>query len=176
MEIPFVLALCYPCFNFLCLMMFLHLGKALEIQGETVLPRTKLSPKDNNNLSVHMCACSVAQSCPTLCTPMDCSLPGSPVYEIFPSKNTGVGSHFLFQGISPVQVMNPSFWRLLYWQADSLSLHHVGSPIDLPRRALLKCKPNNPKLIAPVTFLSNSHASSQYFPCPKSSQGQVPAH
>ena len=86
MEIPFVLALCYPCFNFLCFMRFLHLGKALEIQGETVLPRAKLSPKDNNNLSVHMCACSVARSCPTLCTPMDCSLPGSPVYEIFPAR------------------------------------------------------------------------------------------
>ena len=28
-----------------------------------------------------MCACSVAQSCPTLCVPMDCSLAGSSVHE-----------------------------------------------------------------------------------------------
>ena len=29
---------------------------------------------------------SVAQSCPTLCDPMDCSLPGSSVHGIFQSK------------------------------------------------------------------------------------------
>ena len=28
----------------------------------------------------------VAQSCPTLCNPMDCSLPGSPVHEIFQAR------------------------------------------------------------------------------------------
>ena len=33
------------------------------------------------------------QSYPTLCNPIDGSLPGSPV----PGKNTGVGCHFLFQ-------------------------------------------------------------------------------
>ena len=27
--------------------------------------------------------CEVAQSCPTLCNPMDCSLPGSSVHGIF---------------------------------------------------------------------------------------------
>ena len=27
----------------------------------------------------HICCCSVAQSCPTLCDPMDCSTPGFPV-------------------------------------------------------------------------------------------------
>ena len=31
-------------------------------------------------------ACSVAQSCPTLCDPMDCSLPGSSVHGIFPAR------------------------------------------------------------------------------------------
>ena len=36
--------------------------------------------------------CLVMQSCPTLCNPMDCSLPGSSVHGIFfPGKNTGVG-------------------------------------------------------------------------------------
>ena len=28
------------------------------------------------------CACSVTQSCPTVCDSVDCSLPGSPVHEI----------------------------------------------------------------------------------------------
>ena len=29
-----------------------------------------------------MCTCSITQSCPTLCDPMDCSLPGSSVHSI----------------------------------------------------------------------------------------------
>ena len=37
----------------------------------------------------------VAQSCPTLHDPMDCSLPGSSAHGIFPGKSTGVGCHCL---------------------------------------------------------------------------------
>ena len=40
----------------------------------------------------------VAQLCLTLCNPMNCSLPGSSVHGI---QNTGVGCHFLLQGIKP---------------------------------------------------------------------------
>ena len=39
--------------------------------------------------------CLVAQSCPSLCSPMDCSPAGSSVHEDSPGKNTGVGCHFL---------------------------------------------------------------------------------
>ena len=39
----------------------------------------------------------VAQSCPTLSDPMDCSLPGSSIHGILQAKNTGVGCHFLVQ-------------------------------------------------------------------------------
>ena len=35
--------------------------------------------------------CLVAQLCPTLCDPMDCSLPDFSVHEDSPGKNTGVG-------------------------------------------------------------------------------------
>ena len=42
----------------------------------------------------------IAQSCPTLCDPMDCSLPGSLSPCDFPGKNTGMGCHFLLQGKS----------------------------------------------------------------------------
>ena len=48
----------------------------------------------------------VAQSCLALCDPMHCSLPGSSVHGIFHGKNTGVGCHFLFQGIFPTQGLN----------------------------------------------------------------------
>ena len=38
--------------------------------------------------------CEVAQSCPILCNPKDCSLPGLHPWD-FPGKNTRVGCHFL---------------------------------------------------------------------------------
>ena len=42
----------------------------------------------------------VAQLCPTLCDPMDCSSPGSSVHGDSPGKNTGVGCHALLWGSS----------------------------------------------------------------------------
>ena len=48
----------------------------------------------------------LAQSCPTLCDPMDSSQPGFSVHGIFPDKNTGVGCHFLLQGIFQTQGSN----------------------------------------------------------------------
>ena len=46
---------------------------------------------------VLMLLCLVAQSCPTLCDPMDYSPPGSFVHGDSPGKNTGVGCHALPQ-------------------------------------------------------------------------------
>ena len=51
--------------------------------------------------------CLVAQSCPTLCDPMDCSLPGCSVLGDSPGKNTRVGCCTLLQGIFPTQGLNP---------------------------------------------------------------------
>ena len=39
-----------------------------------------------------------------------------------PSKNTGMGCHFLLQEIFPSQGSNPHLLYLLHWQADSLPL------------------------------------------------------
>ena len=50
--------------------------------------------------------CFVAQSCPTLCNLMDCSLSGSCPWDS-PGKNTGVGCHALLQGIFLTQGSNP---------------------------------------------------------------------
>ena len=41
----------------------------------------------------------VTQLCPTICSPMDCSPPGSCIHEILQEKNTGVSSCSLLQGI-----------------------------------------------------------------------------
>ena len=49
----------------------------------------------------------VAQWCLTFCDPMDCSLSGVSVHGIFPGKNTGVGCHFLLQGIFLIQGSHP---------------------------------------------------------------------
>ena len=69
--------------------------------------------------------CVVAQSCPTLCNPLDCSLPGSPDHEDSPGKYTGVGRHALLQGIFPIQGLIPGlpqYRRVLY------QLSYQGSP------------------------------------------------
>ena len=45
----------------------------------------------------NLCCALVAQSCLTLCDPMDCSLPDSSVHGDSPGKNTAVGCHALLQ-------------------------------------------------------------------------------
>ena len=45
--------------------------------------------------------------------------------------NTGVGSHFLLQGIFPTQVSNLHLLWLLHWQVDSLPLSHRASRRNL---------------------------------------------
>ena len=49
--------------------------------------------------------CSVAQSCSTLCDPMDCSPPRLLCPWDFSGKNTGVGCHFLHQGIGCIMYL-----------------------------------------------------------------------
>ena len=55
----------------------------------------------------------------------------APLSMGFPSKNTGMGCHFLPQGIFLTQGSNLS---LLHWQIDSLPLSHQGSPLTGLRR------------------------------------------
>ena len=74
--------------------------------------------------NVHV-LCLVAQSCSTLCDPMDCGPPGSSVHGDSPGKNTGVGCHALFQGIFPNQGLNP---HLLHCRRILYCLSHQGSP------------------------------------------------
>ena len=69
--------------------------------------------------------CLVAQSCPTLCNPMDCSPPGSSVYGDSPGKNTEVCCYALLQVIFPTQGSNPG---LLHCRADSLLTEPLGNP------------------------------------------------
>ena len=72
-----------------------------------------------------------AQLQPTLFNSMDCSPPGSSVYEIIPARIWS-GLHSLLQGMLLTQGLNPiNLLGLLqhrHWQVDSSPLSHVGSP------------------------------------------------
>ena len=63
-----------------------------------------------------------AQSCPTLCNPVDCSLPGSFVHGIS-QQDPGEGCHLLLQRILPTQGPN-GLPQLLQRQSGSLPLSH----------------------------------------------------
>ena len=76
-----------------------------------------------------LCGYAVAQLCLSLCNPMDCSLPGLLCPWSFPGKNTGVGCHFLLQGVFLTQGSNPCLLILLHWQVDCVPPCHLGSPI-----------------------------------------------
>ena len=71
-----------------------------------------------------------AQLCPTICGPMDCRLHVSSVHRNSPGKNTGVGCHFLLQGIFPTQGSNPGLLHLLQWLVASLSLCQSGARLN----------------------------------------------
>ena len=66
-------------------------------------------------------ATEVAQSCPTLCNPMDCSLTRFLHPWDFPGKNNGVGFHFLLQEIFLTQGLNPG---LLHCRQTLYRLSH----------------------------------------------------
>ena len=72
----------------------------------------------------HQLTMKVTWLCPTLCNPMDCSPPGFCPWNS-PDKSTGLGCHFLLQGIFLIQGSNPN---LLYWQTDSLQSESPEKP------------------------------------------------
>ena len=84
---------------------------------------------------VHAYSLSPLQSYPTLCHPMDSSLPGFCVHGDSPGKNTGVGCHALLQGIFPTRdwtikpssLMSPALAGVFFttsaiWEAPELDL------------------------------------------------------
>ena len=75
------------------------------------------------------------QLCPTLCDPMDHSVPSCSVYGDPPGMNSGMGCHALLKGILPSQESNPSLLHLLHWQASSLPLVPYGKPLNRIRKS-----------------------------------------
>ena len=92
-----------------------------------------------------LCVCAKSlQLFPTLCDPMDCTLPGSSVQD-FPGK-TGVGCHALLQGIFLNQGSNLCLLGLLHWQAGSL-------PLAPPGKVKVKVTQSCPTLCSPMHYI-----------------------
>ena len=116
----------------------------------TRLPRPWDSPGKNTGVGCHfLLQCikvksesEVAQSCPTLSDPMDCSPPGSSVHGDFPGKSTGVGCHWEtnFWGYSITQS------RIILWSLSNLYLH----PYNLSW--ILDSKLNYLHILSPCLF------------------------
>ena len=81
--------------------------------------------------------CLLIQSRPILHNPLDCSPPGSSLWD-FPDKNIGVGCHFLLQGIFLTQGLNSPSPVL---QENSLPiLSHYGSSEDQQENTIKVCR------------------------------------
>ena len=68
---------------------------------------------------MHMCTCSVAQLCLTLCGPKDWGLPGSPVHRIFQARLLESVAVSSSRGILLIQISNLHLLHLLHYQVDS---------------------------------------------------------
>ena len=101
----------------------------------------------------------VVQSCPTLCDPIACSLPGSSVHGMLQARITGVGSHSLLWRIFPTQRSNPG---LLHCR--QILYHWIWSPwfLNSPMQSALSFAPGGrtcvlcplrPQPVLPSCFL-----------------------
>ena len=89
---------------------------------QIVIGRHQVASVLGNKVLIHMHAYKSLQLCPTL-QPYGLE-PARLLYPWYsPGKNTGVGCHFLLQGIIfPTQGLKLHFLCLLHWQAGSLPL------------------------------------------------------
>ena len=112
-------------------------------KGQSPVPRRAGQGMEQEELSLSFgcqyrthVLCLVAQSCLSLCDPMDCSPPGSSVHGDSPGENTRVGCHGLLQGIFPTQ---ESTQGLLHCMCILYCLSHQGSPSNTQRVLKMQC-------------------------------------
>ena len=78
--------------------------------------------KNQEILQVVFVLCLGAQSCATLCDPMDCSPPGSSVHGNSPGKNTGVGGHALLHRFL--------YYRFLFFYCPLSPIHFLWAYLE----------------------------------------------
>ena len=111
---------------------------------------------------VCMCAHSRAQLCPTLWDPMDCSPPVSSVHGIFQARILEWVAIFYSRGSSWPRGSNQGLLHLLYWQADSLPLRHLGRlnrVVKSPRYEIFPSPKKTP--LVTLKLISSSHSQLQ---------------
>ena len=125
---------------------YIAAAKSLSVMSESVRPHrrqpTRLPcpwdfPGKNAGVGCHfLLQCmkmkserEVAQSCPALCDPMDCSLPGSSVHGIF-----------FFFCPTPPPVHGILQARVLEWGAIAFSVLHSSWELIYLFQSLLKCQ------------------------------------
>ena len=103
------------CLGFYCMMTYQHSG---ERRGWDKLMQ--------QNWKIHVQFISIAQSCPTLCDPINCSTPGLPVYHHLP-EFTQTHVHWVSDAIQPSHPLsspcpsspNPSQHQGLFYLVNS---------------------------------------------------------
>ena len=127
-------------------------SKDYERPFPPLLTNTSDSQGETSQALVDMC--SIAQSCPTLCSPTDCSPPGFSVHGIFRQESWG-GVSFP----SPGDIPDPSLLGLLHWQTDSLPVApfiDVGVTLSILSPTLIHCPLPQSKRSIQTTGVSNS--------------------
>ena len=79
----------------------------------------------------------VAQSCLTLCNPMDCSLPGSSLHGILQARILEWVAIFLLQGIFLTQGLEP---RSSAFKADALTSEPPGHTNNTKQKKLVNIR------------------------------------
>ena len=96
---------------------------------------TEWSKSERENQTLY--CCSIAKSCPTFCDPVDCSMPGSPVFH-YPLELAQTHVHCIGDAIQPSQpLLSPSPPALNLSQHQGVfqwvsSSHQVAKVLELP--------------------------------------------
>ena len=124
----------------LTLLLFQRVGRRLHSSPDVVLPiisypsqsgtYRNLQKEESQFLCVHA---QSLQSCPTLCSPMDCSPPGSSVHGISQARIL----EWVAMPSSRDPRIEPKSPASPVLQADSLPLSHKGSPKSVLKGTLM---------------------------------------
>ena len=117
----------------------LHLGKIYHWWGAPIFIyfNEHVTLLRNNhrilqNLYTSMHVSSVAKSCSTLLQPHGLQPTRLLCPWDFPGKNTGVGCHFLFQGIFLTCVSCIGRWILYHWATKEPHIYYIGRDHLIP--------------------------------------------